>query len=170
MEKQDYTRQIKRSAAIGLWGSAAAVILTALFPYVSPWRFYPTRHTATWMLIAGSVLAVLAMGMALLVIRRQIPALRQSESLDAKLSGYAQHIRSLYTTMLAVVVLICVFTVLSAQTVMLMLAMVATLMLILAYPNIYRVKVELGLTDEEMKSLYGDQYIAEGDSDKADVK
>jgi hypothetical protein len=51
-----------------------------------------------------------------------------------------------------------------------MLAMVATLMLILAYPNIYRVKVELGLTDEEMKSLYGDQYIAEGDSDKADVK
>ena len=38
---------------------------------------------------------------------------------------------------------------------------VATLMLILAYPNIYRVKVELGLTDEEMKSLYGDQYIAE---------
>ena len=63
--------------------------------------------------------------------------------------------------MLAVVVLICVFTVLSAQNVLLMLAMVSTLMLILAYPNIYRIKVELGLTDEEMKSLYGDQYIAE---------
>ena len=55
-------------------------------------------------------------------------------------------------------------TVLSAQNVLLMLAMVATLMLILAYPNIYRIKVELGLTDEEMKSLYGDQYIADGDN------
>ena len=35
------------------------------------------------------------------------------------------------------------------------------LMLILAYPNIYKVKVDLGLTDEEMTSLYGDQYMAE---------
>ena len=161
MEKQEYTKSIKRSAAIGLWGSAAAVIVTALFHFVSPWRFYPSQHTSRWMLIAGAVLAVLALSMSLLVIRKQIPALRQSESLEAKLSGYAQHIRSLYLTMLAVVVLICVFTVLSAQNVLLMLAMVSTLMLILAYPNIYRIKVELGLTDEEMKSLYGDHYIAE---------
>ena len=161
MEKQDYTNSIKRSAATGLWGSAGAVIVTALFHIVSPWRFYPSQHTAQWMLIAGAVLAVLALSMSLLVIRKQIPALRQSESLEDKLSGYAQHIRSLYLTMLAVVVLICVFTVLSAQNVLLMLAMVSTLMLILAYPNIYRIKVELGLTDEEMKSLYGDQYIAE---------
>ena len=165
-----YTKSIKRNAAIGLWGSAAAVIITALFHFVSPWRFYPSVHTSRWMLIAGSVLAVLALSMSLMVIRKQIPTLRQSDSLEAKLSGYAQHIRSLYLTMLAVVVLICLFTVLSAQNVLLMLAMVSTLMLILAYPNIYRIKVELGLTDEEMKSLYGDQYIADGDSGTADVK
>ena len=164
MEK--YTKTIKRSAAIGLWGSAAMVIVTALFHFVSPWRFYPSTHTSRWMLIAGSVLAVLALSMALLVIRKQIPVLRQSADLETKLSGYAQHIRSLYLSMLAVVVLICVFTVLSAQNVLLMLAMVATLMLILAYPNIYRMKVELGLTDEEMKSLYGDKYIPDGGNDE----
>ena len=62
-----------------------------------------------------------------------------------------------------------VFMVLSAQNILLMLAMLATLMLFLAYPNMYRMKVELGLTDEEMKSLYGDRYIAEGDSGKTDV-
>ena len=161
-----YTKSIKRHAAIGLWGSAAAVIIAALFYFVSPWRFYPSQHTARWMLIAGSVLAVLALSMALLVIRKQIPTLRQSEGLEIKLSGYAQHIRSLYLTMFAVVVLICVFAVLSAQNVLLMLAMVATLMLILAYPNIYRIKVELGLTDDEMKSLYGDQYIADNQEPK----
>ena len=137
-----YTKSIKQNAAIGLWGSAAAVIVAALFLFVSPWRFYPSQHTARWMLIAGAVLAVLALSMSLLVIRKQIPTLRQSDSLEAKLSGYAQHIRSLYLTMLAVV------------------AMVSTLMLILAYPNIYRVKVDLGLTDEEMKNLYGDKYIS----------
>ena len=52
-------------------------------------------------------------------------------------------------------------TVVSSQNVLLMLAMVTVLMLILAYPNIYKVKVDLGLTDEEMTSLYGDQYMAE---------
>lgn len=155
-----YTSSIRRSAAIGLWGSVAAVILTALFHFVSPYRFYPSQHTSRWMLIAGAVLAVLALSMALMVIRKQIPSLRQNDSLEAKLSGYAIHIRSLYLTMLAVVVLICLFTVLSAQNVLLMLAMVSTLMLILAYPNIYRVKVDLGLTDEEMRNLYGDKYIA----------
>jgi hypothetical protein len=39
--------------------------------------------------------------------------------------------------------------------------MISVLTLFLAYPNIYRIKVELGLTDEEMKQLFGDRYICE---------
>lgn len=155
----EYVKTIRRSANIGLWGSVGVVILAAFYQLVSPWRFYPSQYTARWMLIVGSILAVLAMSMSLLVIRKQIPSLRQADTLDQKLGGYAQHIRSLYISMLVVVTLICVFMVLSAQNVLLMLAMVATLMLFLAYPNIYRMKVELGLTDEEMKALFGDRYI-----------
>ena len=160
------TDKIKRNAQLGLWGSAAVVILTSLFLYASPWRFpAQSDYVNRWMLVAGSVLAVLSLSMALLVIRKQIPALRQADTLEAKLSGYAQHIRSLYLSMFAVVTLICVFMVLSAQNVLLMLAMVATLMLFLAYPNIYRMKVELGLSDEEMKSLFGDRYIPDTKDD-----
>lgn len=155
----EYVKTIRRSANIGLWGSVGVVILAAFYQLVSPWRFYPSQYTARWMLIVGSILAVLAMSMSLLVIRKQIPSLRQADTLDQKLGGYAQHIRSLYISMLVVVTLICIFMVLSAQNVLLMLAMVATLMLFLAYPNIYRMKVELGLTDEEMKALFGDRYI-----------
>lgn len=155
----EYVKTIRRSANIGLWGSVGVVILAAFYQLVSPWRFYPSQYTARWMLIVGSILAVLAMSMSLLVIRKQIPSLRQADTLDQKLGGYAQHIRSLYISMLVVVTLICVFMVLSAQNVLLMLAMVATLMLFLAYPNIYRMKVDLGLTDEEMKALFGDRYI-----------
>jgi hypothetical protein len=47
-----------------------------------------------------------------------------------------------------------------------MLSMVATLTLFLAYPNIYKVKVDLGLTDEEMKSLYGDRYISDNKNEE----
>ena len=89
MEKQEYTKSIKRSAAIGLWGSAAAVIVTALFHFVSPWRFYPSQHTSRWMLIAGAVLAVLALSMSLLVIRKQIPSRRPNSA--AMRSTYARY-------------------------------------------------------------------------------
>lgn len=157
----DYLKTIRRSSVVGLWGSVAAVIIAALFHFLSPYRFYPSAATSRWMLIAGSVLAVLAVSASLMVVRKQIPALRQNESLEAKLSGYAQHIKSLYVNMLAVVVIIAALSVLSVQNVLLMLAIVSVLMLFLAYPNIYRIKSDLGLTDDETRTLFGDSYISD---------
>ena len=153
-------KTIKRSASIGLWGSVGVVMLTVAFIYLAPWRFYPSEHTARWMLVAGSVLAVLAVSMTLLTVRRRIPQLRQTDDLEAKLTGYASHVRSLYTTMLVVILLLCAFTLFSARNVLLMLALVSVLVLFLNYPNIYRIKVDLELTDEEMRSLFGDQYVS----------
>lgn len=164
-QKQDNIKTIRRASAVGLWGSVAAVIVTVLFIYASPWRFYPSAYTSRWMLVSGTVLAVLAVSMTLLTVRRRIPQLRQAEELEYKLDGYAAHVRSLYGTLLTVVVLLCAFTLLSARSVLLMLAIVTVLVLFLNYPNLYRVKVDLGLTDEEMCSLYGDRYIA-GDSNE----
>ena len=150
---QQSIKKIKRSADIGLWGSVAAVILTALYHFVSPYRFYPTPHTARWMLIAGSVLAVLSVSMALLTVRKQTPIIRQTEGLEKRLDAYARHIGELYTQMLISVIVICALTVLSAQNVLLMLAMVSTLVLFLAYPNSQKIKVDLGLTDEEAEKI-----------------
>lgn len=156
------TDKIRRYSQIGLWGSVAVVVLAALFLYASPWRFpQQTEYVNRWMLIAGSVLAVLALSMALLAIRKQVPRLRQTEALEAKLTGYASHIRSLYLSILAVEVLLSCMVVITGNNVLLMLSMVTALMLFLAYPNIYKVKVDLGLTDDEMKGLYGDRYIGE---------
>jgi hypothetical protein len=156
---------IKRTSQTGLWGSVGAVILTAAF-MMSPWTLRQSAYVSRWMLIAGSVLAVLAVSMTLMVVRRQVPRLRQSESLEAKLQGYASHVKSTFMSMFSVVVLPCLMTVLSGQNVLLMLSMVATLTLFLAYPNIYKVKVDLGLTDEEMKSLYGDRYISDNKNEE----
>lgn len=152
---QDYIKKTKLFAAIGLWGAVGAVIIAAVLCYL----LHPLAGASRWMVIAGTVLAVLAVSMMLLSVRRQIPLLRQSESLEKKLEGYAQHVRDLYMTMLAVVVILCAFTFLSGRTILLMLAMVSTLVLFLNYPNIYRIKVDLGLTDDEARSLFGDRYI-----------
>ena len=156
-----HIKTIQRASRIGLWGSVAVVVLTVLFIYLSPYRFYPSDYTARWMLVAGSVLAVLAVSMTLLTVRRQVPRLRQTEALGDKLAGYAAHIRSLYLTMFGVVVLLCAFTLFSARNVLLMLTLVSVLVLFLDYPNIYRIKVDLGLTDEEMRALFGDRYISD---------
>lgn len=164
--QERYIKKIRRHSQTGLWGSVAVVILASFFLYVSPVHFMQSTHTARWMLIAGSVLAVLAVSMSLLTIRKQIPRLRQAGDIEAKLSGYASHIRSLYLTMFAVVFIICLFMLLSNQRVLLMLALVSVLTLFLAYPNIYRLKVELGLNDEEMKQLFGDRYIPEEKNDE----
>lgn len=160
MNQTESLQTIKRASAIGLWGSVGVVVATAFFLLVSPYRFaMQTDYTRRWMLVAGTVLAVLAVSMALLAVRRQVPVIRQTEGIAAKLGAYAQYVKSLFYSMLAVVVVVCLLAVVSSQNVLLMLAMVATLVLFLAYPNMYRMKVELGLSDEEMRSLFGDKYI-----------
>jgi hypothetical protein len=150
---------IERYSKLGLWGSVALTIAAALFVWLSPWHFMQSASVGRWMLVSGSVLAVLAVSMALLVIRKRIPQLRQADSLEIKLSGYAQHVRTLYLSMLGVVALLCVLTVLCGESVLLMLTIVTTMMLFPAYPNLYKVKVDLGLTADEMRSLYGERYI-----------
>lgn len=162
MEK--YTKNIRTAATAGLWGSVGVVIAAAFFVLASPWRFYPTAYTAKIMLIVATVLTVGVVSTVLMTARRRVPQLRQAEGLEAKLGGYASYIGGIYWTTLFAVAVTCVLAVLSAQSALLMLAMVSTLVLFLTYPNIYRIKVDLGLTDEEMKSLYGDKYI--GDEDK----
>lgn len=171
---QSYIKKINFNARLGLWGSVAAVILTAAFIFASPWRFYQTTQVSRAMLIAGSVLAVLAVSMSLLTVRKQLPRLRQADDITAKLSGYASHITSFYRSIFVVVLVLCALTILSGRNVLLMLSMVTTLMLFLAYPNIYRMKVLLGLNDDEMRMLFGDEYIPDSpqpaEEENEDVK
>lgn len=154
-----HIKAIRRNSRLGLWGSVAAVILTVVFIYAVPYRFYPSANTSRWMLIAGVVLSVLAVSMTLLSVRRQIPRLRQTDDLEGKLGGYSVFIREVYFNMLAVVVIVCAFTLLSARNQLLMLAMVSALVLILCFPNMYKMKADLGLDDDMMRELFGDRYI-----------
>lgn len=162
MEKN--VKTIKRSSRTGLWVTVGAVILTAAF-LLTPFVFRLSEYHARWMLVSGVVLAVLAVSMTLLTVRRRVPQMRQLDTLEEKLDAYAQYVRSVFYTMAAVVVILCVFVILSGNSVLLMLAMVSTLVLFLNFPNIYRIKVDLGLSDDEMRSLFGEKYISGNDQE-----
>lgn len=153
-------RKTRRTANWGLYGSVGAVILTIIFHF-SPFHItYQQPQVAKWMLISGIILAVLAVAMDLMVIRRTTPRLRQLDSLDNKLNSYAAYISNLYSGTLAIVIIECVLIVLMSDTRLLMITILLVLLLFLSYPNMYKMKNDLGLNDEEMKGLFGDAYIA----------
>ena len=65
----------------------------------------------------------------------------------------------MYSGILAIVVIECVLIILMSDTSLLMVTILLVLLLFLCYPNMYKMKNDLGLNDEEMKSLFGDAYI-----------
>lgn len=170
-------KKFRRSANIGLYGSIAVVLIAVIFHF-SPYHVaYQSQQVMRWMLIAGTILAVLAVVMMLLTIRKTTPALRQLENLEDKIQGYQSYITSLFSSTLAIVIIECILIILMSDTSLLMVTILMVLVLFLSYPNMYKMKNDLGLTDDQMKQLFGDEYImdtqapyAEPDLDLADAQ
>ncbi len=154
-------KKLRRSANWGLYGSIAVILLAVIFHFTPYHVAYQSPQVARWMLIAGTVLAVLAVVMILLTVRKTTPALRQLDSLDDKIKGYHSYITNLYHSTLAIVVIECILITLMSDTALLMVIILMVLVLFICYPNMYKMKHDLGLTDDEMKSLFGDAYIAD---------
>ncbi len=155
-------KKLRRTANFGLYGSIAIVLVTIIFHF-SPFHIsYQQPQVARWMLIAGTILAVLAIVMVLMTIRNTTPKLRQLNNLDEKLNGYATYICNLYSSALAIVLIECILIVLMSDTSLLMVTILLVLLLFLSYPNMYKMRTDLGLSDTEMTALFGDAYIPEG--------
>lgn len=154
MNNNSLLLKIRRSANIGLYCSLAVVILTVIFHFL-PWHItYQSSQVARWMLIAGTILAVLAIVMVLLMIRKTTPRIRQMESLEEKLKAYAEYISNLYYGTLSIVVMECLLIVLMSDSSLLMVTIILVLLLFLAYPNMYKMKTDLGLLQEEFNQLF----------------
>lgn len=154
-------KKIRRTANFGLYGSIAVVILTVIFHFSPVHVTYQQPNVARWMLIAGTILAVLAIVMVLMTIRKTTPVLRQMDKFEEKLKGYTSYICNLYNSTFVIVLIECVLIVLMSDTSLLMVTILLILLLFLSYPNMYKMKNDLGLTDDEMNALFGDAYIAD---------
>jgi hypothetical protein len=107
--------------------------------------------------------------MALLTIRKTTPRLRQLDSLEAKMQGYSTYISNLYRGSLAIVIIECVLIVLMSDTSLLMITILLVLLLFLTYPNMYKMKNDLELTDDEMTALFGSNYVRDPQPDNTDL-
>ena len=161
MDNLNLIKKLRRAANWGLYGSIAVILIAVAF-YFSPYHItYQSPQVARWMLIAGTILAVLAIVMMLLTVRKTTPALRQLDNLDNKIKGYFDYITNLYRSSFAIIVIECILIILMSDTALLMVTILMVLVLFISYPNMYKMKNDLGLTDDEMTSLFGDAYIAD---------
>lgn len=158
---QETIKKFRRSANIGLYGSLTIVLLTIIYSFCPFHVTYQQPEVARWMLISGIVLAVLAVVMVLMALRRNAPKLRNLNTLADKINGYSNHVTSLYNTTFAIVAVECALIVLMSDNSLLMVTCLLVLMLFVAYPNMYKMKNDLGLSEQEMTALFGSDYIAD---------
>lgn len=164
-----YLRKIRIASLSGLYCSMAMVAAVVALNYFSKWHITGLNETTQRsMLVTGTVLAVLVTAVALLTIRRFTPKIRQLDDTEQKLRLYAGNIARLYYTVLATVAIECLLVIVSDSNILIMLTLLLVMMMFLAYPNMYKIKVDLGLDDETMKQLFGDKYISDTPTDQPD--
>ena len=158
-----YIKQIKIASNVGLWTSLAVGLAVVVFVLVSDYRFYMDNRSFQYFMYVGLAAAVLDMAWVLFLVRRRIPQLRQLDSLGSKFKGYAALVRGIYYVTMGVVVVESAIIVLSNNNRLIMFLLLIMLLLFLNFPNIYKIKVDLGLDDAQMRTLFGSDYISDSD-------
>lgn len=147
-----------RSASIGLFGSIGAALIVIIFYYASPYRFYISNNAANYLFYGGVALAVLVIAMALMTVRKKPRQIRTIDDINERITNYAAMVRSLYSTTFATNVILSVIILLCHNNALLMFVIITVLLQFMTYPNMYKVKVDAGLTHEQMHEIYGDAY------------
>ena len=165
-----HIKKIRIAAYIGLFGSLAVALGSILFVYLGKYRFYMDNGSFRVFMMVGCAIAVLDVALVLLTLRKRIPKLRGVDDVENKLSGYAALMGSLYYVTLVCCVILCAIIVLSYNSRLIMFLLLLVLMLFLCFPNMYRMKVDLGLDDEQMVALFGKDYIPDADSEPQEAE
>lgn len=158
-------KKIRTAANFGLYGSLvlflAAVAEHYLDKYVWAREITTNEYTRRLFLMVGLVIAVVDIAMALFAMRKQTPRLRQMDTLEEKLTGYRRLVGMIYYTSLVVVLIVSAIIVITHENTMIMLLLLLFVTLVLNYPNMYKMKADIGLLDDEMAELFGSDYICD---------
>lgn len=164
-QKRNEIKKIRIAANVGLYGSLLLCILTVAEHYLAKYvwvrEITTNEYTRHLFLMVGLVVSVIDIAMALFLMRKQAPRLRQMDTVDEKLDGYCRLIGTIYFTSLFVVLLVSATIVITHENTLIMLLLLLFITLVLNYPNMYKMKVDCGLDDQEMKDLFGNDYISD---------
>jgi ABC-type transport system involved in cytochrome bd biosynthesis fused ATPase/permease subunit len=166
--KEQYLKQIKIASRFGLIASIVVAAASILWIWLSPYTFRQNDTVHAYMMIAICVLAIATMAVTVLTVRNQFPKTRQLESVEARLQRYSILVGRIYYTTFVSIVLSCAMTILSGDHNMMMLVLVLTLTLFMAFPNMYRMKVDMGLTTAQARELWGDEYLPDEEEKAAE--
>lgn len=157
-----YIKKIRQSANIGLYGSLLLCICVVaehfLDRHVWVREITTNDYTRQLFLIIGLVLAVGTIAYALFAMRKGAPRLRQTDGVEAKLKAYARLIATVYYLSLFTVLIVGAIIVITHENRLIMLLMLLFVTLVLCYPNMYKIKADTGMNDDEMKELFGEEY------------
>lgn len=148
------------SSSIALWCSVAIALATVLFFVFGKYRFYAYgAYTFRLFSFSGIALAVLFGAWMLATARKFHIKLRELQDIEARLDAYCKQYRRIYWLGFAAVLLLSACIVLSNNNSLIMLLLVLVLMLFFLHPNMYKAKVDLALSNEDMHALFGDRFI-----------
>ncbi|MBQ9474246.1 MAG: hypothetical protein IJU81_07540 [Bacteroidales bacterium] len=159
----NHLKKIKTASLVGLYGSILVGTVVVVLRLVPHKRLYLYNNDIyQQLLIVGAVLAVVDLLIILFAMRHNIPRIRQMDAtVDEKLAKYAGMVALTFYGTLAIVLIEGAIIMLCNLSVLIMILLLLVLMLFLSYPNMYKMKVDLGLTDDEMTSLFGESYVRE---------
>ena len=160
----EYIKKIRLAANIGLYGSLLLCIAVVAEHYLDKYVWLRTitmnDYTRHLFLIVGLVVGVGMVAFVLFSLRKGTPRLRQTDGVEEKLKGYQRLVSNIYYFSLFATAIIGAIVVVTRENTLIMLLMLLFVSEVLSYPNMYKMKVDMGFTDDEMKELFGDQYIA----------
>lgn len=159
MDLTRYIKSIRHASYTGLIVSVALALAAIIFIVFCKYRFYMNDNGFLYCMIAGCVVAVLDMSTVLLAVRKSYPKLRQNDNLEEKLKGYNSLIKNIYYGTMVAVAILSTLIVLSNNSRLIMLLLLVVLILFFCFPNMYKMKVDLGLDEEQMRMLFGNDYI-----------
>lgn len=155
---RDIIRKMTRTAAWSLGCSVFIALAVILFYYISDYRFTISATAAKYMFFGAVILAVLVVAMALLTIRKRPRQIRQIDDITTRLTEYASMVKSIFRTTLSTSIILSAVILLTGNNTLLMFVIIIVLLQIMSFPNMYKVKVDAGLTHEEMHAIFGDDY------------
>lgn len=174
-QNNNTVRAIRTAANIGLWGTLFFGLLAVAEHYMAEYVWTKTivtnDYTHDLLLYGGWVLVVADIAIILFTVRHQIPRIRQLDAVEEKLDRYKGLVRSIYYTSLIISIIVCAVIVITHENTLLMLMLLLFFTLVLSFPNMYKMKVDCGMNDQEMKDLFGDSYISDnrgGNEDAAE--
>ena len=174
MDNQSLLKSIRRAANVGLYGSLTVGLLTLveyfLAAHVWVHRIVTNEYTHRLLFVAAPVLTVVGLSVILFSLNRRLRQLRQLDTVEQKLIQYRSLMRGVYGILLALMVLCSAVVVITGENIVIMMLLLLFFMAVMSYPNMYKMKADLGFIDEEMTMLFGDKYISGRTTDHDDGK